>query len=252
MQFPLNLTIGTLEIQSHLIFEILAYMIGFRYYLYLRKKTGDLISDSDRMWIFIGAVAGAFFFSRILGVLENFGTLSGSGVSTAQYLGNKTIVGGLLGGLLGVEITKKIIGVQTSSGDLMTYPVILGMIIGRIGCFLAGVEDGTYGIESSLPWAMDLGDGLLRHPTNLYEIIFLSILWLALSRLEQKFTFSNGSRFKIFIFSYLLFRFIIEFIKPVYTFSLGLSPIQLACLAGIIYYYQVFIYPKKLVEKIDA
>ncbi len=134
----------------------------------------------------------------------------------------------------------------------MTYPIILGMIIGRIGCFLAGVQDGTYGVESSLPWAMDLGDGIRRHPTNLYEIIFLGLLWISLVQMEKKYALTNGSRFKIFLFSYLLFRFLIEFIKPFYTFSFGLSPIQLACLAGIIYYYQVFLFPKKLLEKSNA
>ncbi len=105
MTFPVNLVIGNLVIQSHLIFEILAYMIGFRYFLYLRKKTADPINDGDRMWIFIGAVAGAFFFSRILGILENVDTFINPGTNIAYYLGNKTIVGGLLGGLAGVEIT---------------------------------------------------------------------------------------------------------------------------------------------------
>jgi phosphatidylglycerol:prolipoprotein diacylglycerol transferase len=250
MQFPVNIFIGSLEIQSHLVFETLAYLLGFRYYLYLRKKTTDPISDADRLWILIGAVAGAFFFSRLLGIVENFGTFSGT--DTAYYLGNKTIVGGLLGGLAGVETSKKIIGVRTSSGDLMTYPLILGMIIGRIGCFLAGVQDGTYGIESSLPWAMDLGDGIRRHPTSLYEIIFLAILWVVLARLEKKITLANGSRFKIFLLSYLVFRFFIEFIKPFNGLGFILSPIQLACLAGIIYYYQVLLFPGRLAEKKNA
>lgn len=43
------------------------------------------------------------------------------------FMGNKTIVGGFLGGLIGVEITKKKIGVTTSSGDLMVYPLIVAM-----------------------------------------------------------------------------------------------------------------------------
>src|SRR5260221_2091557 len=161
-------------------------------------------------------------------------------------MGNKTIVGGMLGGLIGVELIKKKIGVTVSSGDLMVYPLILAMIIGRTGCFLAGLEDGTYGIASNLPWAIDFGDGVRRHPTNLYEIVFWIMLWLVLKVTERHFEFTDGSKFKIFLFSYLIFRFLDEFIKPDYFFSFGLSVIQLVCIGGILYYYKVFLYPSKL------
>lgn len=163
-------------------------------------------------------------------------------------MGNKTIVGGMLGGLIGVEIIKKKIGVTVSSGDLMVYPLILAMIIGRTGCFLTGLGDGTYGIATHLPWGIDFGDGIRRHPTNLYEIIFWIILWITLKITERKFMFTDGSKFKIFLASYLVFRLLVEFIKPDYFFNFGLSVIQLACIAGILYYYKVFIYPNKLVK----
>ena len=161
-------------------------------------------------------------------------------------MGNKTIVGGMLGGLIGVELTKKRLGVTVSSGDMMVYPLILAMVIGRTGCFLAGLEDGTFGIASNLPWAINFGDGIRRHPTNLYEIIFWLMLWLALKLIEQKHHFANGARFKVFMASYLVFRLLVEFIKPDYFFSFGLSVIQLVCIAGILYYYKVFLYPKNL------
>ena len=154
----------------------------------------------------------------------------------------------MIGGLIGVELTKKKIGVTVSSGDLMVYPLILAMIIGRIGCFLAGLEDGTFGVASNLPWAIDFGDGIRRHPTNLYEILFWIVLWIALSVYERKRHFTDGSRFKLFMVSYLLFRLFIEFIKPDYFFSFGLSVIQLACIACLLYYYKVFVYPSKLVK----
>lgn len=163
-------------------------------------------------------------------------------------MGNKTIVGGFLGGLIGVELTKKKIGVTVSSGDMMVYPLILAMIIGRIGCFWAGLEDGTFGIASNLPWAIDFGDGIRRHPTNLYEILFWIALWIGLYITEKRFTLANGARFKILMVAYLLFRFMIEFIKPDYFFSFGLGVIQLVCLGGILYYYKLFLHPEKLIE----
>ena len=246
MHFPVNIPIRSSGIPVHFVCETLAYFLGYRYYAWLRRNTHDLISNENRLIIFIGAAAGAFLGSHLVGVLENPTLLHQ--FSLIYFMGNKTIVGGMLGGLIGVEFTKKRIGVTASSGDLMVYPLILAMVIGRTGCFLAGLEDGTYGIPSSLPWAINFGDGIRRHPTNLYEILFWLMLWLTLWLIERRAKFSNGFRFKIFMVSYLLFRFLIEFIKPDYFFSFGLGVIQLVCLAGILYYYKVFVQPKTLIE----
>ncbi|TWR25299.1 prolipoprotein diacylglyceryl transferase [Mucilaginibacter achroorhodeus] len=247
MHFPLNISLGKGQIPVHFVCETLAYFIGYRYYSYLRQKTHDKISANHRLIIFVGAAAGAFFGSHIVGVLEHPELLSK--FSLLYFMGNKTIVGGLLGGLIGVEYTKKQIGVTASSGDLMVYPLILAMFIGRVGCFFAGLEDGTYGTASNLPWAIDFGDGIRRHPTNLYEIIFWILLWGVLSFTEGKRQLADGARFKIFLSAYLVFRFLIEFIKPNYVFNFGLGVIQLVCIAGILYYYRVFIQPKKLFLK---
>lgn len=245
MHFPVNLPIGPSFIPVHFICETLAYFIGYRYYAWLRQNTHDEISSGQRLTIFIGAAFGAFIGSHLVGIFENPAMLSH--FDLIYFMGNKTIVGGMLGGLIGVELTKKQIGVTASSGDLMVYPLILAMIIGRIGCFLAGLEDGTYGVASNLPWAINFGDGIRRHPTNLYEILFWILLWIVLLAVERKHAFANGARFKVFMASYLIFRLLVEFIKPDYFFSFGLSVIQLVSLAGILYYYKVFVYPSKLI-----
>jgi len=247
LHFPVNIPIGhSSSIPVHFVCETLSYFLGYRYYVYLRRHTVDQISDHNRLLIFIGAAFGAFIGSHVVGVLENPTLLSHFGL--IYFMGNKTIVGGMLGGLIGVELTKKQIGVTVSSGDMMVYPLILAMIIGRTGCFLAGLEDGTYGIASNLPWAINFGDGIRRHPTNLYEIIFWLLLWMVLRLLEKKHPFADGARFKLFMVSYLLFRLLVEFIKPDYFFSFGLSVIQLVCIGGILYYYKVFLYPTKLLK----
>ena len=244
MHFPVNIPIGKSSVPVHLICETLAYVAGYRYYVYLRKNTNDLITSDNRLLIFIGAASGAFIGSHLVGIFENPPLLSH--LSLIYFMSNKTIVGGMLGGLIGVELTKKKINVKVSSGDLMVYPLILAMIVGRIGCFLAGLQDGTYGVPSNLPWAIDFGDGIARHPTNLYEVIFWIFLWIVLMSFERYYQFSNGSRFKVLMVSYLIFRLLAEFIKPDYFFSFGLSVIQLVCIAGLLYYYKVFAYPSKL------
>jgi len=243
LHFPVNIPLGNGHVSVHFICETLAYALGYRYYSYLRKNQHDAITDTHRLIIFAGAAAGAFIGSHVLGILENPRKLMQ--MDWLYFMGNTTIIGGLLGGLIGVELTKNKIGVTVSSGDLMVYPIALSMIIGRTGCFLAGLEDGTYGVASSLPWAVNFGDGVYRHPTNLYEIVFWLLFWVVLSRLEKKHELVNGARFKLLMVSYLMFRLGIEFIKPAYQFGFGLSVLQLACLAGLAYYYKVFLYPLK-------
>lgn len=246
MHFPVNISIGRWHIPGHLLCETLAYFAGYRYYVYLRQRQHDDISENNRFYIFLAAAFGAFLGSHIVGVLENSPDLKHWTI--VYFLGNKTIIGGFLGGLIGVELVKKFLGVKVSSGDMMVYPLILAMIIGRTGCFLAGLDDGTYGDPSNLPWAINMGDGIPRHPTNLYEILFWIMLWVSLLLLERRYRLANGARFKLFLSAYLAFRFLIEFIKPDYFFAFGLSTIQLVCLAGILYYYRVFLYPLKLIR----
>ncbi len=241
MDFPLEIGYGEYKINAHIIFEILAFTIGFRYYLSLRKNRHDHINEDNRLWIIIGAAFGAFLGSRLIGALESPIAWFQSNHFIIHFYQSKTIVGGLLGGLFGVEWTKKMIGEQQSSGDLFTFPIILGMMIGRIGCFLSGVYEPTYGIATNLPWGMDLGDGVIRHPTSLYEIIFLGILWISLFYIKKYNTLENGYLFKLFLITYLIFRFFIEYIKPGFRFDFGLTTIQITCLLGILYYYKTII-----------
>ena len=162
---------------------------------------------------------------------------------------NKTVVGGFLGGLFGVEITKKMIGEKKSSGDLFVKPILLALIIGRIGCFSMGIYEETYGIQTTFPWGMNLGDGLSRHPVAIYEIIFLILLWYFIIWIERKGELRTGASFKIFMITYLLFRFALDFIKPHYNLILDLSAIQLACAGGLIYYRREIWSPKRLFLK---
>jgi phosphatidylglycerol:prolipoprotein diacylglycerol transferase len=147
-----------------------------------------------------------------------------------------------LGGLVGVELTKKRLGIKTSSGDLMVFPLLLGLGIGQLGCHLSGLTDGTFGTPTSLPWGIDFGDGISRHPTNLYEIGLLAALAL-LYALECGRPLPNGRRFKLFLASYLLFRLLVEFLKTAALPGLGLTAIQWACVPGLGYYVWLWFRP---------
>lgn len=241
MSFPIEVHIGAVHISLHIIFETLAFAIGFRYFQHLRRDNSDHMSDQIRIKILTGAIFGAFIFSRLLGALENPTDWMNSQHFWLYLFANKTIVGGLLGGLWGVEIAKLIIGEKRSSGDLFTYPLILAMMIGRLGCFTSGITEPTFGIQTDSPLGMDLGDGVMRHPVALYEIFFLAGLWLSLRLQEYNRPLESGLRFKIFMILYLVFRFMIDFIKPTNVIAIGLSSIQFACLIGLLYYLGIIV-----------
>lgn len=235
MHYPVVFHLGPAHIHAHLVFELLAYSLAYQYYQWLRRRSTDPIGDEQRVFIFIGAAFGAFWGSHLLGVIER--PFEPHASAFIYFLANKTIVGGLLGGLAGVEITKKFLGVTRSSGDLMAYPLMLGLAIGRLGCHLHGLADSTFGLPSSLPWAVDFGDGMPRHPVNFYEILFLALLALTIFTLESRRTLADGSRFKLFMISYLIWRFFLEYWKPAFFWpELGISSIQIACLVGLVYY----------------
>lgn len=235
MQIPFEPEVFGYNINIHLILEYLAFFVAFRYYVLLRRKSKDHISSNNRLNIILGAALGALIGSRVVGILEN-PVFDVSQQNIIQLLNTKTIMGGLFGGLLGVELAKKIIGETKSSGDLFVFPIILGIFIGRIGCFLSGVNEFTYGKETSFFMGMDLGDGVLRHPTSLYELVFLIILFFGLKQLQKHRNLKNGDLFKWLMILYFTFRFCIEFLKPNVFFAFGLSTIQILCVVCWVYY----------------
>lgn len=236
--FPFQFELFGNQYHYHYIFETLAFIIGVRIYYYLKKGITDPISDENRLWIMLGAMLGALIGSRVVAVLET-PEIIGHLTFSVLYQ-SKTIVGGLLGGLFGVELMKKIIGVNIASGDIYVIPILMALIIGRIGCFSMGIDEPTYGVPTHLFTGMDLGDGIPRHPIMGYEIIYLVLLIFLFNGLKRK-NLINGDRFKLFMVLYFLFRFLIEFIKPYKPLFLNLSSIHWSALFIFIYYYRFII-----------
>jgi phosphatidylglycerol---prolipoprotein diacylglyceryl transferase len=234
MSFPAYLYLGSFVVHPHWIFESLAYTAGFYLYRRLRRRRGDVIDARARWWVIGAAIIGGFAGSRILSAFEDPVFLAAHWTEPRLLLGGKTIVGGLVGGLIAVESIKRLRGIHVATGDLLALPLVLGIAIGRIGCFLSGVEDESYGIATRLPWGVDFGDGIARHPTQLYEVVLLAGLG-ALLLLVARTTTTVGDRFKLFMVGYLGFRLLIDFIKPAVRVG-GLSTIQWVCLAAVAYY----------------
>jgi len=234
MTFPVDFRVGGWTIPAHLVFETLAYTIGFRLYLSRRRRLGDHVSDPHRWSIVTAAAVGAVLGSRLLFWLEDPAATMSKLTDLQALAAGKTIVGGLLGAWIAVETIKVRLGVTVATGDLFAVPLAAGIAIGRIGCFLSGLPDGTYGIATTLPWGIDLGDGVARHPTALYETAFALVLLFVLRRFEPN--RRRGDAFKLFMASYLAFRLAVDAIKPGVGIALGLTTVQWACVAGLLYY----------------
>ena len=236
--FPILIPLpGGLELHPHLVFDVLAYGVGFQLFRVLRRRKRSSVPPTSTfagLWLLAGAIFGAAIGAKLLAWAEHpavyFEPLA-SGQLHA-WLGGKTVVGGLLGGWVGVEIAKKSNGIESRTGDVFVWPLLVGMMIGRVGCFMTGLADMTHGVGTSLPTGVDFGDGVRRHPTQLYEIAFLALLAVALLLLRRR--LPTGGLFRCFLGGYLFWRFGVEWIKPSPKGYAGLSAIQWASLIGVI------------------
>ena len=172
----------------------------------------------------LGAIAGALLFGSV--------NLSLAGLWQIGH----SIAGAIAGGVVAVELYKLARGIRGSTGGQFVAPLALGIAVGRLGCYLAGLPDFTYGTPTDLPWGVDFGDGVRRHPVQLYEsaamLLFLGAYLFAIAR-GNRFVLRQG--FYLFVGWYGVQRFAWEFLKP-YPPVLGpFNVFHLICLLMIAY-----------------
>ncbi len=115
---------------------------------------------------------------------------------------------------------------------------VLGHAIGRVGCFLNGC---CYGKPTDL-WCGVVFPGQSHPvlPTQLFETIGLTILFLILRRLQSSALLRQSGRlFGSYLVGYGLLRFVLEYLRgDQYAWYVGLTLQQLICivvfLAGIV------------------
>ncbi len=187
-------------------------------------QSGLGLSRSQRLGIALGAFCGAMIGAKLPFVLSDWeGLKSGR----AWFDGGKTIVLGLVGGYFGVELAKHWLGVRVKTGDTFAVPVPAAVAVGRLSCFVAGCCHGT---PTDLPWGVDFGDHVRRHPTQLYEVAFHASMACLLARMRGRGLF-RGQLIKLYIISYLIYRFFTEFLRPEPRIFAGLTGYQWAALA---------------------
>lgn len=224
LDFPVRLHVGGVAIHAHVLFELAAYAVAFQVYRMRKRRFGDPLAVETRWLLVAAAAVGAAIGSKLLSWLVDPVALLEHAGDARWLLQQKTIVGGVLGGWLAVELVKRRARVTTRTGDLFAVPLCIGIAIGRLGCFLAGLDDRTFGVASALPWAVDFGDGVARHPVQLYESAFALLLAVVLHAVEAR-PHVRGSVFRAFLAAYFAFRLLVDFLKPGPTFG-GLGTLQ--------------------------
>src|SRR5438105_6145036 len=127
----------------------------------------------------------------------------------------RSIEGAVAGGIFAIEMFKRSVGIRARTGARFALPLAVGVAVGRIGCFFAGLDDFTYGTPTALPWGHDFGDGVLRHPVQLYEsaaMAAFAVVYVWRARGNDRFVIDNG--FYLAVAFYGAQRFVWEFLKP--------------------------------------
>jgi prolipoprotein diacylglyceryltransferase len=127
----------------------------------------------------------------------------------------RSIEGGIAGAIVAVELYKRSAGISVRTGARFALPLAVGMAVERIGCFLAGLDDFTHGTPTALPWGHDFGDGVVRHPVQLYEsaaMAAFALVYVVLVRRNDRFVIDNG--LYLAVGWYGAQRFVWEFFKP--------------------------------------
>lgn len=218
---PVLFRIGSLNVSTHDFFVGLGVLAAAIPFFCEARRRGML---SDRLYVVVGVtlIAGAVG-AKLSTVWEYLLAVPHPTLLGAWIDGGRSVLGGLAFAYAGALVGKRIAGYTLPTGDLFAPAVALGMAVGRWGCFLTE----QVGTPTNLPWGIRLSPeqaaripecpsycaaGVPMHPSFLYEILFqaamFGVLWWLRPRVHKP-----GELFKIYLLSYGVFRFAVEFVR---------------------------------------
>jgi len=211
---PVALDLGPLKVHWY----GLTYLIGFvgAYFLmnYRAKKTGEFTQEQVSDLVFWGAL-GVILGGRFGYVLfYNFNHFLSDPLSLfAIWEGGMSFHGGMLGVMISLTLYGR--KINKTFFELMDFvvPVVpIGLGAGRVGNFIGGE---LWGRVTDVPWAMVFprADEFPRHPSQLYQfalegVALFLIVWFFSSKPRPRMVVSG-----IFLASYGVFRFVVEFAR---------------------------------------
>lgn len=196
------------------------------------------LSMGQRLALLAGAVIGGTLAAKLPYVL---GDPEGAVSGLAWLRDGRTLTWGLVGGYFGVELAKALTGVRGKTGDGFAVPVAVSVAIGRLGCFYAGC---CYGQQTSLPWGVDLGDGVRVHPNPIYEAMFHLAMAGLLVWIGRR-GWLRDRHMLLYLIAYMLFRLVAETWRPELVVALGMTFYQWSALAFALLFVAVWIHDER-------
>ncbi len=175
----------------------------------------------------IGAILGAY---GLQWPADHFGWswLPVGVAREALPFGGRTVLGGLLGGWLAVELAKWRLGVRVATGDAFAAPLAVALAIGRLGCGWSGCCAGR---ECADAWyAVHDAAGAARLPVQLVEALFhlVAAAWAWWAGQRDRW---QGRRLAAYLAAYAIVRFALELARPNRPLVLGCNWYQLLAIA---------------------
>lgn len=210
---------------------LLAVVVGLLLFWRECRRAGK--ASEHTFLVLLGALFGGALGSKVPMIMLYGHEMVREWPDLTLLVTSRSIVGGLIGGAVGVWWVKRRLGVEGRRGNLFVPGIAAGVAIGRLGCFMRGC---CYGKPTTLPWGADFGDGISRHPTQLYESIFMIFMFGAGLLAVRRHPKPEGEVFKVFMLVYFAFRFVIEFVREEPAGWLGLSLFQWMSAAMVVFY----------------
>ncbi|MCC6909569.1 MAG: prolipoprotein diacylglyceryl transferase [Phycisphaerales bacterium] len=166
--------------------------------------------------IYIAALLGAIIGAKLAFLLAEGWHYRDNWLA---LLTGRSITGGLLGGYAAVEFVKWRTGYRQATGDAFALIVPIGLMLGRLGCWIEGCCQGALCAEHW--WSLNDSADLSRWPVVPLEIAF-NATFFTWALAARRFRWLRGNQFHVYLIAYGLFRFVEEIARD--TARIGETP----------------------------
>ena len=184
--------------------------------------------DDRLLIVYVAALVGAFLGAKLAYLAAEGWKDIGHPDMWLRLATGKSILGALLGGYASVELAKRWVGYRSVTGDWFAMIAPLGIILGRVGCWLHGCCLG-HACEPAWFTVRD-AKGVERWPAVPVEILFNAVMLISFAVLRRR-GYLAGQHFHVYLIAYGVFRFAHEFFRDTPRLVAGFSGYQFIALA---------------------
>ncbi len=218
---PIAFSLGPIKVHWYGIMYVLALLVGIGVAKWIVKKDKLPVSqemlDNYIIWIEVGVILGArlgyiLFYEPNTSYYLTHPWQIFNPFRDGQFIGIRgmSFHGALLGFLIASTLFQKKYKInQWFMLDIAAIAIPAGYVFGRIGNFF---NQELVGRITDVPWGIYV-DGVMRHPSQLYEALLEGPLIFLILYLYRKRKSFNGELISIYLMLYGIARFCAEFFR---------------------------------------